>query len=159
MQENTYRAFLIKYGEIGIKGKNKSNFEEALRVQIENALKPMEGDFRVMRESGRIFVFCPKVYDFEEIVERLQRVFGIVGICPMRVISDKRFETIQEEAAKFVGDVYQDRKVTFKVFAKRADKNYPVTSPEICMQVGGYLLERFPNLTVDIKDPQEKITI
>ena len=159
MEENIYRAFLIKYGEIGIKGKNKSNFEESLRVQIENALKPMDEEFRVIRENGRVFVFCPKTYDFEETVERLKRVFGIIAICPMRVISDKRFETICEETARYVAEAYGDQEVTFKVFCKRADKGYPMTSPEICMQVGGYLLERFPNLSVDIKDPQEKITI
>ena len=58
-------------------------------------------------------VFCPKVYDYEETVETLQRVFGIVGICPMRVISDKRFETICQETANYVAEAYKDRKVTF----------------------------------------------
>ncbi len=78
-----FKTFLIKYGEIGIKGKNRYLFEEALVRQIRRALEPVDGQFRVYREQGRIYIDAEGLYDFEETVEALQRVFGIVGICPV----------------------------------------------------------------------------
>ena len=81
-----YHAFLIKYAEIGIKGKNRYLFEEKLCDQIKLALKRCEGKFRVARTSGRVFVYCDEEYDYDEVVESLQLVFGIVGICPVRIM-------------------------------------------------------------------------
>ena len=75
-------AFLIKYGEIAIKGKNRYMFEDALMKQIRHAMAPV-GDFKVRKESGRMFVEAQDEFDYDEAVEALQRVFGIVGICPM----------------------------------------------------------------------------
>lgn len=84
-----FQAFLIKYGEIGIKGKNRYLFEDALVKQIRHALKPVEGEFQVSKEQGRIYVACPQDYDYDEAVEALQRVFGIVGICPTVCVEDE----------------------------------------------------------------------
>ena len=68
-----FHAFLIKYAEIAIKGKNRYLFEDALVKQMKLALEPVEGEFTVTKEQGRVYVFCPEKYDFDEAVEALQR--------------------------------------------------------------------------------------
>ena len=78
-----YKAFLIKYGEIGVKGKNRFIFEDALVRQIKFSLKDVEGEFDVRRADGRIYVNALSDYDYDEVIESLTRVFGIVGICPV----------------------------------------------------------------------------
>ena len=85
-----YQSFLIKYAEIGIKGKNRNMFEDALVRQIKSALKFCEGRFSVVKTYGRIFVNCLTEYDYDEVVERLSKVFGIWGICPVRGVSGRR---------------------------------------------------------------------
>ena len=75
-----YKAFLVKYGEIGIKGKNRFLFEDRLVKQINYALKPVDGEFEVRREQGRIYVETLSDYDYDEAVDAMSRVFGIVGI-------------------------------------------------------------------------------
>ena len=77
-----YESFLIKYGEIGTKGKNRYVFEDALIKQIKWALRNVEGDFSVSKEIGRIYVDCQGNYDEDEVIEALSHVFGIVAICP-----------------------------------------------------------------------------
>ena len=85
-----FHAFLIKYAEIAIKGKNRYIFEDALVKQMNIALSKVEGEFEVKKEQGRIYVFCPEQYDYDETVEALQHVFGIVGICPVVIYEDQR---------------------------------------------------------------------
>ena len=80
----TYKAFLIKYGEIGVKGKNRYLFEDALVRQIRYALKKTDGEFEVTKENGRIYATAVSDFDFDEAVEALKTVFGIIGICPDR---------------------------------------------------------------------------
>ena len=78
-----FTAFLIKYAEIGIKGKNRYLFEDALVQQMKYALRKCEGEFKIHKTQGRIFIDALTEFDFDEVVERLQRVFGISGICPV----------------------------------------------------------------------------
>ncbi|MBO5199029.1 MAG: tRNA 4-thiouridine(8) synthase ThiI [Lachnospiraceae bacterium] len=153
-----YKAFLIKYAEIGLKGKNRWVFENALRDQIQFNLDRL-GGFTVSREQGRIFVECPDGYDYEEAVAALQRVFGVSAICPVCVIDDRDWENVKVKVGDYVEAVYGTREFTFKVEAKRADKQYPVESPEICAGMGEYLLNRFSNMKVDVRNPQERITV
>ncbi|WP_343209616.1 tRNA uracil 4-sulfurtransferase ThiI [Anaerolentibacter hominis] len=154
-----YKAFLIKYAEIGIKGKNRFIFENALRDQIKNALKRVEGDFSVSKEPGRIFVEVQGDYDYEETVSALTKVFGIASICPVAVIEDKEWENLCVRTAEYVEQVYGAESLSFKVEAKRGDKSYPIQSPEICIEMGAYLLDHFPHLTVDVHSPQIRITV
>ena len=91
-----FKAFLIKYGEIAIKGKNRYLFENALLAQIRHALKDVEGSFLVTKEQGRMYVEAQGDYDFEEAVEALKRVFGIVGICPVVILEDEGFERLAD---------------------------------------------------------------
>ena len=90
-----FKAFLIKYAEIGVKGKNRGIFEDALVQQIKYALKRCEGDFAVHRTRGRIYVdVLSEAYDYDETVEHLQRVFGIAEICPMVQVEDEGFDKL-----------------------------------------------------------------
>lgn len=153
-----YRAFLIKYGEIGLKGKNRHVFENILCEQIRFHLKNL-GEFEVLREQGRIFVSCPEQYDYEETVKELGKVFGVTGICPVVVIDTTDWDKITEAVLSYVDSFYTDKNFTFKVEAKRADKRYPVTSPEMCARLGESLLHRFESLSVDVHEPQVRITV
>lgn len=153
-----YQAFLIKYAEIGIKGKNRYVFEDALCRNIQMKLKPL-GAYQVYKEQGRIFVECPPDYDYEDTVSHLQQVFGISGICPVVIIEDASWENLTCKVGDYVDSFYADKHFTFKCEAKRADKKYPVTSPEICARMGEYLLQRFPDLSVDVHHPHRYITV
>ncbi len=153
-----FKAFLIKYAEIGLKGNNRYLFENALRDRVGDSLRPL-GDYTVSKEQGRIFVECPEDYDYEETVAALQRVFGISSICPVAVIDGNDWETLTEGVGAYVDAMYPDKHITFKVEAKRADKRYPMTSPEICIEMGAYLLKRFPELKVDVHEPEVRITV
>ncbi|MBE5949989.1 MAG: tRNA 4-thiouridine(8) synthase ThiI [Lachnospiraceae bacterium] len=153
-----YRAFLIKYGEIGLKGKNRHVFENMLKDQIKYHLDQL-GEFEVIREQGRIFVSCPEEYDYEETVAELQKVFGVVGICPVVVVDSTEWETVTEAALEYVDRFYEKKDFTFKVEAKRADKRYPMTSPEMCCKLGESLLRRFESLKVDVHEPQVRVFV
>lgn len=148
-----FKAFLIKYAEIGIKGKNRYLFENALRDQIKFALKDVEGEFDVVKEQGRIYVEALSEFDFDETVDALKRVFGIASICPTMIVDSNEWDVITKSAGEFVKNVYGDQSLTFKVKAKRADKHYERTSPEICVDMGAHLVDQFPNLTVNVHDP------
>lgn len=153
-----FRAFLIKYAEIGLKGNNRYLFENALRDRVKDALKVL-GAFNVSKEQGRIFVECPEGYDYEETVEALKCVFGISSICPVVVIDGTDWDSLEKGVGDYVEAMYPDRHFTFKVEAKRADKQYPLTSPDICAKMGACLLRRFPELKVDVHNPDVRITV
>lgn len=153
-----YKAFLLKYAEIGLKGKNRYVFENALRDQVQFNLDRI-GDYRVSREQGRIFVECPDGFDYDETVEALKKVFGVWGICPVVVIDSTDWEDITAGTGNYIEQFYEDKNFTFKVEAKRASKLYPLTSPEICVEMGAYLLDRFPELRVDVHKPQVRVHV
>ena len=154
-----YSAFLIKYAEIAIKGKNRYVFEDALVNNIRRQLKNVDGNFTVRKESGRIYVETDGDYDYDETVSALQKVFGIVGICPVILTEDEGFEKLVETVLEHIEETYPDKNFTFKVNARRARKNYPMVSMEINAQMGGRILEAFPQTRVDVHHPQVMINI
>ncbi len=154
-----YQAFLIKYAEIAIKGKNRYLFEDALVKNININLKQVEGNFNVRKESGRVYVETEGEYDFDEVIEALSRVFGIVGICPVIMIEDTGFEDLAKTVIDHINEAYTDKNFTFKVDARRARKNYPMTSMEINAAIGERILEAFPETKVDVHHPQVMIHI
>jgi len=154
-----FQAFLIKYGEIGIKGKNRHLFEDALMKQIRHALKPVEGKFFVRKEQGRIFVETESAFDYDEVIAALQRVFGIVGICPMVQAADEGFDKLAETVNDYLRKVYGDREMSFKVNARRAKKSYPRTSMEINADLGERILAAFPNMKVDVHKPDVMLDV
>ena len=149
-----FKAFLIKYGEIGIKGKNRYLFEDALLSQIRFALRDVEGKFSVSKEQGRIYVEAQGEYDYEETIAALKRVFGIVGICPVLQIEDKGFEDLAEQILDYIRQIDPDPAQTFKVHARRARKNYPMDSMTINCELGERILREFPKMRVDVHQPQ-----
>lgn len=153
-----FKAFLIKYAEIGIKGKNRYIFEDALVKQIRFALKPV-ASFDVRKESGRIFAEANEEFDYEEAIEALQRVFGIAGICPVVIEEDNTWENLVEVVGSYIEERYEDKNFTFKVQARRADKQYPMDSMEIACDMGGKLLDRFKELSVDVHKPDVMVHI
>ncbi len=150
---NLFKAFLIKYGEIGVKGKNRYMFEDALMKQIKYSLRNVDGSFNVHKEQGRIYVEAEGDYDYDEAIDALKKVFGIVGICPMLQIDDNGFEDLSKQVVDYIDRQYADKHITFKVEARRARKNYPLNSMEINAELGHVLLEAFPELSVDVHKP------
>ena len=148
-----YQSFLIKYAEIGIKGKNRYLFEDALIKQINQALKKTEGGFLVSKESGRIYAQASKPFDYDEAVEALKKVFGIAAICPMVQVEDQGYEDLKEKVKQYVDEVYPDKRFTFKVAARRANKQYPVGSEQMNRDLGELILEAFPETRVDVHNP------
>ncbi len=149
-----YKSFLIKYAEIGVKGKNRYLFEDALVAQIRHSLKKVDGDFVVSKESGRIYASAESDYDFNEVVEALQCVFGIAAICPMVQVEDNGYEDLKEQVLAYVDEVYEDKNFTFKVNARRGNKRYPVNSEQINRDLGEVILNRFPETKVDVHKPE-----
>lgn len=148
-----FHTFLLKYGEIGIKGKNRYLFEDALVKQIKYALKDVDGEFQVYKSQARIYVDCEGDYDYEDAVEHLQKVFGLVGICPVVRMEDQGFDKLKEDVTAYIDEMYPDKNFTFKVEARRARKSYPKTSMEINCDLGEAVLEAFPETRVDVHHP------
>ena len=154
-----FTAFLIKYAEIGIKGKNRYLFEDALIHQIKYALKKCEGEFLIHKTKGRIYVDAQTEFDFDEVVAHLQKVFGISGICPVVYVEDEGFEKLCDTIIQYIADVYPDRNKTFKVQARRARKNYPKDSMTINMDMGEAILNAYPEMRVDVHNPDILLNI
>ena len=154
-----FQAFLIKYAEIAIKGKNRSIFEDALLKQIRRALKDIDGSFNVFKTRGRVHVEADGPFDYDGALEKLQKVFGITAICPVKVLEDEGFEKLTEEIISYVDEVYDDKDFSFKMHARRARKDYPIESMEMNARIGEKLLEEFPTLSVDVHDPDVMINV
>ncbi len=154
-----FHSFLIKYGEIGIKGKNRYLFEDALVRQIRFALREVDGDFFVHKKQGRIYVECEGAYDYEDTVDHLSRVFGIVGICPVVRLEDQGFDQLKKDVTAYVDEMYPDKHQTFKVEARRSRKSYPLNSMEINYKLGEAVLEAFPEMKVDVHNPDIMLNV
>ena len=154
-----FKAFLVKYAEIGIKGKNRYLFEDALIRQMEYVLKPVEGTFHVTKEQGRIYVLTEGDFDYEEALEALKRVFGIAYICPVVIKEDQGYEQLEKDVVAYVDHVYPDKNKSFKMHVRRAKKTYPGTSMELNADLGGAILDAFPEMKVDVHNPQLLITV
>ncbi|MCC0672073.1 tRNA 4-thiouridine(8) synthase ThiI [Clostridioides sp. ES-S-0145-01] len=150
-----YNILIVKYGEIGVKGKNRYIFENRLIRNIRNMLKPI-GKFNVYKEYGRIYVDLED-YDYEEVIEEVRKVFGIVGVCP-GVRAKKDYDTLKEIALKMLEEKIDAGYKTFKVESRRGDKSFRLTSQEMSMDIGGYLLSRVGDrIDVDVRNPEVKI--
>ncbi|CCL40332.1 Thiamine biosynthesis protein ThiI [Clostridioides difficile E19] len=150
-----YNILIVKYGEIGVKGKNRYIFENRLIRNIRNMLKPI-GRFNVYKEYGRIYVDLED-YDYEEVIEEVRKVFGIVGVCP-GVKAKKDYDTLKEIALKMLEEKIEAGYKTFKVESRRGDKSFGLTSQEMSMDIGGYLLSKVGDrINVDVRNPEVKI--
>ena len=142
---------LIKLGEMVLKGLNRRTFEDVLMKNIRYRLADL-GGFDIRIAQSTIYV-TPKEpgADLEEAAERIGRIFGIAAFSRARV-AEKNMDAILEAAEEYLEDELSEAS-TFKVETKRSDKKFPLNSPQISMETGGYLLEKFPHLTVDVHQP------
>ena len=175
-----FRTFLLKYGEIGIKGKNRGQFEDALAAQVRHALEKVEGDFEVTKEQGRIYVNVlgeDDSFDADEVTAALQKVFGLVGICQVLKAPVADPEQIAEDAIRYISKTYGltpagaeestameassgQEVLTFKVHTRRANKQYPMNSMEVDALVGEQLLAAYPGkMEVDVHQPDIMVYI
>lgn len=154
-----YQTFLIKYAEIAVKGKNRYIFEDALIHRMRQVLKTVDGDFAVSKTQGRVYVDCKSDYDYDEVIAALQTVFGINAICPVVKIENEGFEKLTQEVLRYVDDEYPDKNRTFKVFARRADKSFPVRSTQMNEELGASILEAYPEMKVDVHKPEIELYV
>lgn len=148
---------MLKCGELVLKGNNRKNFEDKLRTNIKWALKK-HGKFKIWSAQSTIYV-VPETddADMEGAFESSKKVFGVASISKA-FRAEKTFEDISKVAVEKLADVLGNA-ATFKVEAKRADKRFPMKSPEICMELGGVILQNFKNLRVDVINPQVTVTV
>lgn len=148
---------LIKIGEIVLKGLNRRTFEDVLLKNLRNRLHKA-GQFEIKIAQSTISV-KPKNEDadMELASEIVGKTFGIATYS-RACVADKDIEDIQRKAVEYLEEELEDAK-TFKVEARRSDKKFQLKSPQICEQVGGYILEKFPHLKVDVKNPDIKVTV
>ncbi|HAS37995.1 MAG TPA: tRNA 4-thiouridine(8) synthase ThiI [Ruminococcaceae bacterium] len=150
-------TILLKYGEIALKGLNKNSFESIMIKNIKYRLKKI-GKFSVTRAQSTVYVEPDEeMNDLSEAIEILKKIFGIASICRV-CVCEKDFSDICTQSVEYLENVLPYVR-TFKVTAKRADKSFPMKSPEICNELGGVLLEKFPNLKVDVKNPEITVTV
>lgn len=148
---------LLKYGEIALKGLNKPLFEGKLLNNIKSRLEKI-GRFSVKKAQSTIYVEpLEDGIDMEEAVESLTQVFGIVNICPV-MKCEKDMESIAKAAVECVNSMRTTEK-TFKVEAKREDKKFPLNSPQICMELGGKILEAVRDISVDVHKPDITVNV
>ncbi|MGL6105423.1 tRNA uracil 4-sulfurtransferase ThiI [Romboutsia sp.] len=150
-----YNILIVKYGEIGVKGKNRYIFENKLIKNVKNMLKPL-GNFNVYKEFGRIYVDLED-YDYEEVIEEVRKVFGIVGVCPA-VRAEKDYQKLKELALDMLEEKIEEGAKSFKVESRRGDKSLPLTSQEMSLDIGGYLVSQVEDrIAVDVRNPEIKI--
>lgn len=155
--ENKENIILIRYAEIHLKGLNRPYFERMLIDRIKSACRDF--NVKVGREQGRIYVKGADEADISELMDRLTRVFGIHSLS-RAVAVDKDMEKISEAASEMLEKSLEGRdKATFKVFARRSDKNFPLNSEMICRELGHMMLERYPQLSVDVHDPEIRLNV
>lgn len=148
---------LIKNGEIALKGLNRSLFEDTLVRNIKHRIHDL-GYFKVQKAQSTIFVMPESEnVDLDIVCDRISKVFGIA--CFSRAaVTEKDFNFIAETTCEYLKETLEDAD-TFKVVAKRSDKRFPLTSPEICVELGGVILEKFPHLSVDVHNPEVTVIV
>lgn len=148
---------LVKYGEMALKGQNKGTFEAILFKQIKRRLHTL-GQFAFSGAQSTIYIEpLEEGISLDGVIARLQKVFGIASIC-RACVCEKNFDDIREKTVDYLRETLEDA-TSFKVEAKRADKSFPMKSPEICRELGGVLNEAFPDLTVDVHNPEITVMV
>lgn len=152
---NEENILILRCGEIALKGKNKPYFERALveKVRMQTKKFSKYGGIDIKRHQGLIFLRAPKEAPLEDIINEVTKVFGVESISHA-IETERELEKIQEAAVEYMLNIIDKREIkTFKVEAKRSDKNYPILSPEIAKKVGGAILKGCKVLGVDVHNP------
>lgn len=157
VKQKMSEIILIKEGEIAIKGLNKRSFEDAMVKNIRRRLSRL-GKFEYERSQSTVVIRpLDEDVDFDEVEDAVSKVFGIAAYC-RALVAEKDFEVIADSAIEYNREVLETAR-SFKVNAKRADKHFPMRSPEICAELGGRILDAFPHLVVDVNNPDVIITV
>ncbi|MBR0027851.1 MAG: tRNA 4-thiouridine(8) synthase ThiI [Clostridia bacterium] len=147
---------LAKYGEIILKGGNRAKFESMLMTNIKNSLKNV-AETSIRLAQATVYVEVEDGDKIDLVVERLSKIFGLVAITKAAVC-EKDIDDICEKAKEYLAkDLTAGTK--FKVEAKRSDKSFPLNSPQICMEVGGWLDDEFPEIIVDVHNPDVTVKV
>ncbi len=141
-------TILVRYGEIALKGRNRGQFEQQLHRNLKGALQDLEAT--VIRHHGRLSVNCPDTA-MQKATICLSRIFGLVSFSPVYETA-LDIEAIKETATGIVKELPAGKK-TFKIMARRSNKEFPFSSPELNQILGAHLLQCFPDLTVKLDDP------
>ena len=150
--KNNENIFIVRCGEVALKGMNKPYFERMLVERIKKLLKKFDG-VSVKRQEGLIFVRADVINDKREVIKEISKVFGVASISPA-VECESTMEAIGAAAVEYMLEAIEERHIkTFKVEAKRADKNFPVKSPDISRQIGAAVLKGCKVLKVDVHNP------
>lgn len=155
---NKKEVILLKEGEIALKGLNRRSFESAFIKNLKYRLKPL-GKFEYTCSQSMIFIEpIEDGIDMDRAFARVSKVFGASAVCRALRTDKSDLNALCEDIIEYVGPELENAR-TFKAAAKRSDKKYPLTSPEICREAGGFIMQRFPHLKVDISDPQVTVNI
>ena len=149
-------VILLKNGEIALKGLNRRTFEDQLIKNMRHRLSPL-GAWQFAVAQSTVTAIPLQETDMDAAAEICGRSFGFVGYSKA-LMTDKDMDVIRRETGEYLADELAAAR-TFKVCAKRADKKFPLTSPEICQEMGGVLLSRFPHLRVDVHNPDLTVNI
>lgn len=147
---------LAKYGEIILKGGNRPRFENILVKNISGALKNV-ADVKIRLAQATVYVEVSDDDKMDTVMDRLTKVFGIVTVT-RAAVCEKDIEDIKAKAKEYLRNDLKDGK-RFKVEAKRSDKHFPYKSPQICMEVGGYLDDEYPGIIVDVHNPDVTVKV
>ncbi|CEN97213.1 thiamine biosynthesis protein ThiI [[Clostridium] sordellii] len=152
-----YNIAIVKYGEIGVKGKNRYIFENKLIKNIKSMLSPL-GKFNVYKEYGRIYVDLGEfAEEYEEVLEEIKKVFGVVGVCP-GIRAEKDYDKLKELALKLLDEKIEEGSKSFKVTSRRGDKSLPLTSQEMSKDIAGFLVFNVKDrIKVDVRNPETTI--
>ncbi|AFS77960.1 putative tRNA sulfurtransferase ThiI [Gottschalkia acidurici 9a] len=153
------RVISVSFGEIALKGLNKSYFEDKLIKNIRSVIKDL-GESKIYKEQGKVYIEIAES-SMENAMNRIKKVFGIVYVSPcLRIEKNEDMEEVKKYAILALKEALEESKNrTYKVETKRADKNFPMKSPEISREIGGYLLENVEDVTVDVHKPDIVLNI
>lgn len=155
---NEENIFIVRCGEVALKGMNKPYFEKTLADRIRKNVNSFEG-ISVKRHEGLIFVRSPKIHEKKDIIRQISKVFGVSSISPA-VECASNMEAIGKASVQFMLNQIKERDIkTFKVEAKRADKSFPIKSPDIARIIGGDVLKGCKVLKVDVHNPDCRLFV
>ena len=153
----TEEVILCKFGEVVLKGANRQNFESALVKELRRRASP-HGNFKIYFKQSTVYIEAKDEYaDMDSMYESAKKVFGIVGV-NRAAACEKNIESIKALAKEYLPEKLLGKR-TFKVEAKRSDKRFPLTSPEISAEIGGVILSCVPGIRVNVKNPEVTVTV
>ncbi len=151
------RTILLKYGEIILKGANRRHFEKMLADSMKRRLKNLIGEYDFEYMQSTVYVTPHEDADVDTAFEALSRIFGIVSLC-IAYRAEKTMEDIKRVTLEYIPPHLTGYR-SFKVEARRSDKTFPYTTPEIMIEVGGELSERCPEIAVDVINPEIEVRV